>query len=203
MKARTILIIGILFFSVALNAQRFKGGALVGFNASQVDGDSWAGYYKTGLLLGAFVNTDFRDNFGGQLEIKYSGKGASTHPDSPVIQKIKLNYIDIPVIATYRPIRPLQIETGISFNYLYNGEIYDGDWFDIFDYFERKPNKIESSFLVGLNYTFFKSFDFNIRYNYSLMPVRSKYSSSQWGQGAWFNNVISFALYFHFGDREL
>lgn len=196
MKTRLLLFVFLIVFSVYANAQRFKGGVLAGINASQVDGDSWAGYYKTGLLLGAFVNTEFRNNFGGQLEIKFSGKGSANHPKSPIIQKIKLNYVDLPVLLTYKPVTNLKAEGGISLNYLFKAEYYDGDWFDTWD---KEPNKFETAITFGVNYTFFQNFDINVRYNYSLFPVRSRYSGSSLGEGAWFNNYFSFALYFHIG----
>lgn len=199
MKIRMLLLTLFVVLTVTLNAQRFKGGILAGLNASQVDGDSWAGYYKTGLLLGAFVNTEFQSDFGGQLEIKFAGKGAANNPKSPIIQKIKLNYIDLPVLATYRPIQPLKLEGGLSFNYLFKAEYYDGDWMDTWD---REPNKFETSIVFGVNYTFFQNFDINARYSYSLFPVRAYSSSSNFSEGAWFNNVISFALYFHIGNME-
>lgn len=199
MRVRYILFSFFMIVSVALNAQRFHGGILAGINASQVDGDSWAGYYKTGLLLGAFVNTDLTQDWGGQLEIKFAGKGAATHPKSPILQKIRLNYIDVPVLAYYKPIEVLKIEGGLSFNYLYNAEYYDGDWMDTWD---QEPNKFETAITFGVNYTFFQNFDINARYSYSLFPVRTKYSGSSLGEGAWFNNVLSFALYFHIGRRE-
>ena len=72
MKLQNLLIPFLLFFALSVNAQRFKGGILIGMNASQIEGDGWAGFYKGGLLAGAFVNTDLKDKFGAQLEIKYS-----------------------------------------------------------------------------------------------------------------------------------
>jgi hypothetical protein len=199
MKTRSLLLIIAVVFSTALSAQRFQGGILAGLNASQVDGDSWGGYYKTGLLLGAFVNTEFRNNFGGQLEIKFSGKGSANYPKSPIIQKIKLNYIDLPILVTYKTIDALKLEGGISINYLFKAEYYDDDWMDNWI---LEPNKLETAIVFGVNYTFFQNFDINARYSYSLFPVRSFSSSSNFSEGAWFNNVLSFALYFHLGRFE-
>lgn len=198
MKIKYLLSILLLIIAVTGSAQRFKGGVITGLNASQIDGDNWGGYYKTGLVIGAFVNTDFDDKFGGQLEIKYSGKGSSTSYESPIIEKIKLNYVDIPVLVTYKAVKNLKIEAGISINYLFKAQYYDGGWFDDWD---LEPNKLESALTFGVNYKFFNRFDLNARYSYSLFPVRSKLSSSTLGTGAWFNNVITFALYFEIGDK--
>ena len=58
------LIISILIFIVFLvtanisSAQRFEGGLLAGFNASQVEGDTYKGYHKPGLVGGFYIQTD-------------------------------------------------------------------------------------------------------------------------------------------------
>ena len=200
MKTRNLLISLLIFFVLSANAQRFKGGILLGINASQIDGDNWSGFYKGGLLAGAFVNTDLQDKFGAQLEIKYSAKGSAPHKDhSNYPMKIRLNYIDVPILATYEAIENLKIETGLSFNYLFKAESFNGTWDEDED---GVVNSFETAVLFGLNYRFFTRFDLNIRWNYSLFPVRSEYSSSTWGEGAWSNQVINFALYFHLGQTE-
>lgn len=183
-----------------LNAQRFKGGVIGGINASQIDGDTWAGYYKMGLVAGAFVKTDFVDKWGGQLEIKYSAKGSANAFSTSYPVLIRLRYIDLPVLATYEAIENLKVEGGISINYLFDAQYYDGVWSDQWDI---EPSKLETALTFGVNYRFFQSFDMNLRYSYSLFPVRSKTSTDSFGRGAWFNNLFTFALYFEIGSREI
>jgi Outer membrane protein beta-barrel domain len=203
MKMRFQITLITVLFSLSLSAQRFNGGILAGLNACQIDGDNLSGFYKSGLLLGAFVKTDFVEKWGGQLELKYSGKGSSTPYDSPVVGKIRLSYIDMPVLASYEAVKNLKIQAGLSFNYLFSAAYYDCDWFDFFDDdVELPPNRFETAITFGINYTFFKFADINARYSYSLMPIRSAYSTSSYGEGAWFNNVLSFALYFNIGNSN-
>jgi hypothetical protein len=199
MKNKTLITLLASLFCVSLSAQRFHGGLLGGINASQVDGDHWKGYNKIGLNFGAFVNTDFKEKWGGQFEIKYSGKGSSNSPKSEVKKMIGLRYVDVPVLITYQAKEKLQIQAGVSFNYLFNAMYYEGDWFDDWDI---EPKKIETSIAFGVNYTLLRSLDLNARYSYSLMPIRSKFSTSDWGDGAWFNNVLIFALYYNIGGRD-
>lgn len=202
MKIRLILAVLFTLSTFTLNAQRFKGGVLAGVNASQIDGDTWAGFYKGGLVAGAFVYTDLQDKFGAQLEIKYSAKGSAPDPDSyDAGKKIRLNYIDVPVLGTYEVINNLKLQAGLSINYLFNAEYHDGAWFNNWPPGEE-PSQFETALIFGLNYRFFQRFDFNLRYGYSLFPVRSKYTGSSWGEGAWYNQVATFALYFHIGQRE-
>lgn len=200
MKLKILFLI--VFFCLLLlpsQAQRFNGGILTGFNVSQVDGDRWSGYYQAGLVFGAFVNTEFREKFGGQLELKYSPKGSSNTFDPDYIRAIKLRYIDVPVLITYQATERLKIETGLSFNYLFSAKYYEDGWFDLQEW-DVPPSKFETSFALGFNYKLREKVDVNVRYGYSLFPVRSRQSGSNFGQGAWFNNVLTFALYFHLGQ---
>lgn len=201
MKLRHLLLPVMFMLSVKASAQRFQGGILVGMNASQIDGDTWVGFFKGGILAGAFVNTDLQDKFGAQLEIKYSPKGSapgSKHPNYPA--KIRLNYIDVPIMGTYEAAKNLKLEGGLSFNYLYKAQYFDGAWFE-WDEGEG-PNSFETAILFGINYRFFQRFDLNLRWNYSLFPVRATYSGSPYSEGAWYNQVINFGLYFHIGPNS-
>jgi hypothetical protein len=202
MKPRNLLILFFLFAAFSVNAQRFNGGVLVGLNASQIDGDSWAGFYKAGLLAGAFVNTELRDDWSAQLEIKYSAKGAAPHKDHPDYpQKVQLNYIDVPVLAAYEAVENLKLEAGLSVNFLFNSRYFNGTWYEGGE-LNGEPNSMETSILAGINYRFFYRFDINIRWNYSLFPIRSEYSGSNYGEGALSNHVINFGLYFYIGQRN-
>lgn len=70
------IFLGIIFSPLLLQSQNFKGGLIGGLTASQVDGDSYAGFDKLGIHGGVFVNTGFSELWGFQLEIKYAGRGA-------------------------------------------------------------------------------------------------------------------------------
>jgi hypothetical protein len=106
----------------------------------------------------------------------------------------------VPVIARYEVVENLNLEAGLSFNYLFKAEYYDGTWNDFIS--EVGPNSMETALLFGLNYRFFRRFDINVRWNYSLFPVRGEYSGDPYSRGAWFNHVINFGLYFHIGQTN-
>lgn len=199
---RKILLALIFLFCLSLTnawTQRFKGGILAGMNASQIDGDTWGGYYKTGLVMGAFVNTDFDNKWGGQLEIKYSSKGSANGFNPVVPLKIRLRYVDIPVLATYRAMENLKVEAGVGFNYLFGVSYYSGEWFDDIS---EDLNPIETALNLGVNYKYFDRFDLNLRFSYSLFPIRGNSTTSTWGEGAFYNNVITFGFYFPLGNEQ-
>src|SRR5665811_2045188 len=88
----------ILFINV-VSAQRFEGGLLAGFNASQVEGDTYKGYNKPGILAGLYVETDVAPAVFIAMEIKYSQKGARNKVTikNPEKYIMRLGYIDVPV----------------------------------------------------------------------------------------------------------
>ena len=56
------LIIALLLFPGSVFAQSFKGGVQGGITMSQVDGDRYAGFNKTGIWGELFVEYPFSEN---------------------------------------------------------------------------------------------------------------------------------------------
>lgn len=193
-----LLIIFCLLIPTVIFGQRFNGGILVGLNASQIDGDTWSGYNKAGLLAGAYVFTEFTEKWGGQMELKYSSKGSATSKDNPNIGKLRFQYIDLPILATFKIMDDLNAQAGISLNYLFKAEQWVGGWLELDEAF----HDIETTMSVGVNYRFFRKFDLNIRFSYSLFPIRGEITGSSYGQGSWFNNYLSFGFYYQIGGQE-
>lgn len=193
---KKLLVLLLILISVSINAQRFQGGLMGGFNVSQIDGDNWAGYNKAGLVGGAYVFTDFTERWGAQLEIRYTSKGSATPKSYYPKIKFRLQYIEIPLLAKFEVINNLDLQAGASFGYLFSAARNDGDGYVKF---EEVPNRMEIAICTGLNYSFFERFDVNLRYSYSVFPVFSKYTGATYGTGAWYNNVITFGIYFRIG----
>ena len=101
----------------------FGGGAVLGFNASQVSGDNLGGYNKAGISGGFFVSKKLNET--GELEMRmtYSAKGSR---DVPNYEKgkysayyLKLNYIEVPILYRYK-FKMLWLLAGLSGGYLIN-----------------------------------------------------------------------------------
>ena len=58
-KSVLLVVVMVAGFSIKTSAQYFDGGIIGGLSASQIDGDSFAGYKKVGLLGGAWVRRMF------------------------------------------------------------------------------------------------------------------------------------------------
>lgn len=115
------------FTFTAANAQSefrigFKGGA----NFASVGGDFTDNYDgRISFHLGGLVEIPISDKFAVQPELLYSSQGAKSEyddsfGDSIVIgkEKLKLDYINIPIMAKYYIIDGLSVEAGPQFGVL-------------------------------------------------------------------------------------
>jgi len=196
-KYTGILVLLILSIS-GINAQYFNGGIVGGLSASQIDGDTFSGFNKLGVVAGGWVSRNFAENLAGQLEIRYIGKGAyfsDLENAFPVYDKRSLHYIDMPVLLNYYYRDRIVLNLGVSPEYLVKHvwETLDGiDPNDPFLY-----NSFTMSGIFGVGYTFLEKLTFNVRYNYSIIPM-SPHQSGQtyrWNRG-YYNNVLTVALYY-------
>lgn len=195
-----------LFFLFAANmafAQRFDGGALAGFNATQVEGDTYKGYHKPGAVAGFYVETDIAPAIFAAMELKFSQKGArkkSTEKD-PTKYIMRLNYIELPVYMAFRTGENSTIIGGISPGFLISGKEFN-------EYGEFPPadqnafNTFDLQPLVGFQFDFLDNLKADLRIALSVIPVRNKPGNDfdYWINNQ-FNNVITLALYYHIGRR--
>lgn len=205
---KKLLILFLVFMPQIFHAQRFDGGLIFGLTASQVDGDTYAGFDKVGLQGGVFVNTLISRKAGLQMEIKYVGRGArkKTTENDPDIYKLTLHYIDIPVLIYYEVQKKIILEAGIVPGYLFtasgedNGGKLDKDYLVDF-------KKFDLDWLLGLRYRFNENISAGIRYSYSLFSIRDYVNTSAnysiianilgYSTGD-YNNYLSFGIYYQF-----
>lgn len=83
--------------------QRFKAMAIIGANASQIDGDNLYGFNKLGISAGGRLSYANDKNIDYALEMLYSQRGSSVKIfNNEDGDKISLNYIEIPIIVSIR-----------------------------------------------------------------------------------------------------
>lgn len=214
-----ILII-LIFTSYTLNAQEyyiedphtFFGGVVAGGNFTQVDGDNYAGYRKTGLNVGGIVYARFAKHIAGSLEILYVEKGSKSSAVKRVNSgfadinsyNIKLNYAEIPVMINYFDKNKANFGLGLSYAQLIsssetattsNAALNDSL------HFERYPfKKSDVNFIIGGSLRFFKGFYINLRFQYSILPVRQDWNK-EFGRANHYNNLWTFRIMYLFGDK--
>jgi len=112
---RTVAIIISFFFcflwiNQSIQAQeRFRAGAMLGFNLAQLDGDNISGYNKTGISGGLRVATVFNRRLDFMVEMLYTQTGSRHKSDGRPLDfssnikpvHIRLNFVEVPLMINY------------------------------------------------------------------------------------------------------
>lgn len=199
MKQLILLISIVLLSASSLFAQTFGGGFLAGASLSQLDGDSWGGYHKIGITAGAYTFTQLNKYVKAQFELRYTEKGSKSNSKDPsIFYQSRLNYIEAPLLLKYSFLQKFNADIGLAAGYLVKGTEDDG-----YGELEADPpfKPYELSFLVGVHYEILEKLHFNIRFNYSVLPVGDHPGGQTWlfnrGQ---YNNVLTFTVYYQLAN---
>ncbi len=177
-------------------SQRFEGGLLGGLNGSQVDGDSYKGYHKAGLVLGGFAQTDISRNVFVSMELKFAQKGSRNIDSTAAYGQIKyvmrLNYAEMPVYLGIRTGEKVSFLVGVSPGYLISGAEYND--YGKFPPEDQHPfNAFDLEAMVGFRFQVSKRLFIDMRGAYSILPIRQITDGMQlyyWRDNQ-FNNVLN------------
>lgn len=162
-----------------VNAQRIMGAAILGVNASQVDGDEVYGYKKFGLNAGAAAIIPFKEKWSVSIENIYSEKGA--HQRRKYLDSLdgsydlKLNYLEVPVLLHFTDKETVTFGAGMSWGRLVKvWEQRNG--------YEMPATTLQSgiyrgsdlNLLLDIRFRVFERFRFNARYAYSIRPIATR-----------------------------
>ncbi len=199
------ILIAILFLimgNIGL-AQRFDGGALAGFNATQVEGDMYRGYHKPGAVAGFYVQTDIAPAVFLAMELKYSQKGSrkKVTTKDPGKYIMRLNYIELPVFMAFRTNDRGAVIGGVSPGFLISGKEFD-NYGEFAAEDQNAFNTIDIQPFIGFQFDFLDYIKTDLRFAFSVLPVRGKPSNTNyyWHNNQ-FNNVITLAMYYQLGGR--
>lgn len=192
------------FVPLQMKAQAFTGGLLGGLSVNQIDGDEYAGYDKAGIVFGGWVRTNTTGPFQVQGEIRYFGKGAGNraNPDQPDrYYRVRLRYIEVPVLLRYTVSSRIPLGLGLSAGYLAEAkEDLTGD-----GYIDpvRKFRRLELAGQATAGYDFSSHITGEIRFSYSLIPVRDHPGGQTFlGNLGQYNNNLSFCILYMLGGRR-
>ncbi|NLI23468.1 MAG: PorT family protein [Bacteroidales bacterium] len=192
------------FVPFQMKAQAFTGGLLGGLSVNQIDGDEYAGYDKAGIVFGGWVRTNTTGPFQVQGEIRYFGKGAGNraNPDQPDrYYRVRLRYIEVPVLLRYTVSSRIPLGLGLSAGYLAEAkEDLTGD-----GYIDpvRKFRRLELAGQATAGYDFSSHITGEIRFSYSLIPVRDHPGGQTFlGNLGQYNNNLSFCILYMLGGRR-
>lgn len=148
---------------------------------------------KSGVNLGALCHLHFATNWAVQPELVYSSQGAE-QTISGVDYRIKLNYINVPVLIQYMTGSGFRLQTGPQFGILAGAKTKVGDTesdaggtFDTFDF----------SWAMGASYVTNSGFGIDARYNLGLANIIDD------GGPSTKNRVLQFGLFYQFRVSEM
>jgi hypothetical protein len=131
MYTRTVALSLALIAVTAINtqAQGLHFGIKAGTNIFKVNGQNFDQGFQFGYNVGAFAELNFTSKWGIQPEVMWNQTNYHTgsqfgdvfpHGISDV--KGKLNYLSVPILLTYRPIKLLSLQVGPQFGTLINSD---------------------------------------------------------------------------------
>ena len=124
MKSKLFGLLTVLLVSTAAMAQ-FHIGVKAGANITKIEGKSFKEQFRSGYHLGGFAEIGFGKKFGIQPEVVFNQY--STRVDSNFshiyenvfnpgyASNIKLNYLSVPLLLTYKFLGPLSLQAGPQF----------------------------------------------------------------------------------------
>jgi hypothetical protein len=214
MQRKVIVLLILLLFGFGmfeLKAQIIKGEAILGMNLSQVDGDEVYGFKKVGANVGAGVMIPIGGNWDVSLEALFSQKGANQKPqykDSTKngAYKLNLNYAEVPVLVMYTDKEFISAGAGFSWGRLVGVKEWEhSKLIESTTVNSGIYSKNDFSILGDLRIRIYKQLKFNLRYQYSLVKIRTREFENGSGE-TWtrqqYNNVISFRLIWVFNEEQ-
>ena len=195
MKRFLLLMTLLICMSIYSYSQHFEGGILGGLNASQVDGDSYHGYKKPGVVFGTYVLTNLTKTIFAGMELKFAQKGSrnidSLATNGQIKYVMRLNYAELPVYLGIRTSDRISILIGLSPGYLLSGtEINDYGKFPPQD--QHPFNAFDLEALLGFRFQFTKRIFVDLRGAYSVLPIRGQQGNPLWyWKSNQFNNLLN------------
>ena len=178
-KLPVLFLLFAMFLSNYVAGQRIMGAAIIGVNASQVDGDEVYGYKKFGLNTGLSAIVPFGDHWAVSIENIYNQKGAHQKPiysDSlDGSYDLKLNYLEVPVLVHFNDKDIITVGAGFSWGRLIKVSEQRNGWdMPATTLKSGIYNKNDFNVLVDVRFRVFDRFRFNVRYAYSMTPIATR-----------------------------
>ena len=176
-----------LFIVMSVTAQEVHFGIKAGANVSSVEisnGDDYNS--KVGLHVGGLAHIHISRQFALQPELIYSMQGGKDEGDNI---KLKLNYINLPVLAQYMINDGFRLQTGPQIGFLVSAKSKVGD---VEVNRKNDLSSVDFSWAFGAGYLFPSGVGLDARYNYGISNIsdNTTYKSK--------NRVFQFGLFYQF-----
>ena len=210
-KAMLLLLAFLSFLSFNARTQRIHGFVSSGVTFSQIEGDELKGFRKYGYTggVGALTAISSNGRWGVSVEALFSQRGAYDRSGDPYAMTMTLNYVDIPVLIHYQdPYGGMLLGAGITYGRLTaqpNGVILFNPNAFVPDTGDMTFRRNDVCATVDARFTVWKGLQLNLRWQYSLLPVKRDWHFDFIRQGRWtshdndcYNNTISLRLIYQF-----
>ncbi|OCK42303.1 hypothetical protein BA195_11820 [Tenacibaculum soleae] len=171
---KVLLVITIITAGFTVNAQDVKFGVKAGLNIANVSGEGIENNdARTSFHVGAVAEIEISEKFTIQPELVYSAQGAKTKEDN-VDVTMKLDYLNVPVMAKYYVAESFSLEVGPQIGFLLSakakaeqgGQSQEADIKD-----EAKIKSVDFGLNFGAGYKLENGLNFGVRYNLGLSKV--------------------------------
>jgi hypothetical protein len=181
----------------------FSGGLVGGATFCQVDGDKFAGYFKIGVNAGAILYARLSNSFSVSMELLYTQKGSksnynqnsSSNKLTVTDQRINLSYAEIPILLNIYDKHKSHVGMGFSYAQLINAdETIKTSPVITYDQNQYPFKKSDINFIASANLHLVKGLYANLRFQYSVVPVRKtvdyEFARSQQYNNMWVLRVM-------------
>ena len=164
MKKLWMASVAILSSLTLIQAQHTNFGVKLGYNSSSVQISDGADYdNKSGIHGGGFVHIHVGDHFAVQPELVYSCQGGERGNT-----KLKLNYLNVPILLQYMVNDGFRLQTGPQVGFLVSAKNKIGDIeVDVDDIY----NSVDFAWSFGAGYIFSSGIGIDARYNLGLNNI--------------------------------
>ncbi|MFL9836355.1 porin family protein [Flavobacterium sp. ST-75] len=167
MKKILLSAVALMAFGFASEAQDIKFGAKAGLNIADFGGDAETSGSRTGFHVGAVAEFKLTEQFSIQPELLYSMQGAKfeTVDGLTVVEEdMKLDYINVPIMAKYYLFEGFSIQAGPQIGFLMSAKAEDEDVKDSF-------KSIDFALNGGVGYELTMGVFFQARYSAGLADI--------------------------------
>jgi len=199
-KSIQFVALAMLLSQAAIAQENISFGPLAGVSIAKFRGDLSNQAWNPGPTLGGFINYSANSGFGVSGQVLYTQLGSGTKLGDDVI---RLNYIQVPILATYflgkfgQKVRP-KLFLGPHVNFLLNAKNQDGVDLNPKIGDSRRFKSIDAGLTagVGLNVRLANKIWLNtdVRYGMGLVPLGPEGLIKIYNQNFGVNVGVSFPL---------
>lgn len=195
-----------LFGFLSANAQEVKFGVKAGVNLATIGGDVEDADGRTSFHVGGVAEIMISDKFSVQPELLYSAQGLQSEYSETIMgselkfeEKLKLDYINLPIMAKFYVAEGLSIEAGPQVGFLISAESeveasYQGESENETDDVKDAFKSIDFAAGIGLGYKLDSGLNFSARYTLGLANIAEDAGDDSSIQ----NNVLQVSLGYMF-----